>query len=402
MSSDIQGHESGPTGQIERAAIAVGVLLRAVAVLVLAAGPWTNTDSELAGWDIDRFSQIDQISGRPWVDVPVEYPPGSVVLIKSLVSSELVRSHRLLVGLSLIVDLGIAALLGKHFGRRAAAAYLLVGLPLIPMGLLRFDLWMALTALWALIALRNQRPTSFGMSVAAGAAIKIMPMLMIPVALAAGRLRAAAASSIWGATLFVCWVSYAGLDAPGQVLSLRGATGWHVESLPGSLVALFGNADAQLEADAFRIGTMSSMLVLLGRSLFVAVLAAIATARYRAQENEPECDETLPNVVALNGIIAALLITAPLLSPQFMLWFTPFVAIAITQLGWRSPVTAPIIAAIAITGFTLAVFGPPNLAATAPATLLVLRNILLIFSIYASWSWLHAMSITRDQTSAED
>ncbi|MDH3682459.1 MAG: hypothetical protein OEV40_21200, partial [Acidimicrobiia bacterium] len=105
------------------------VALRVAAAVLLVAGPWTNEAEELVGWDVARFQALADESGRHWVDHPVEYPPGSVILIEAVASSGVVETHRTLAATSLAIDLGVAAVLGALTGRRAAATYLLIGLP---------------------------------------------------------------------------------------------------------------------------------------------------------------------------------------------------------------------------------------------------------------------------------
>ena len=98
----------------------LAVAVRVAAAAVLVAGPWTNEPSELAGWDVACFQQLADEPGRPYADHEVEYPPGSVVLIEALAGGGVVRTHRLLVTLSLAVDLGVAALVQRLGGDRAA------------------------------------------------------------------------------------------------------------------------------------------------------------------------------------------------------------------------------------------------------------------------------------------
>ncbi len=351
---------------------AAGVIARVAAAGALIFGPWTNEASELSGWDIERFWEIAGINGRHWVDDPVEYPPGSVALIELLVGSSLVAAHRLIVALSLVVDLGLAAVLDRWVNRKAAAAYLVLGLPLVPGGLLRFDLWVALFATAALLTLPWRKPGRFGLLVAVGAAIKIIPVVLIPLALATRRFRSAAAAAALGVAAVVGWVAYGSTDAIGQVLSLRDATGWHVESLPGALIALFGTETSRLEADAFRIGTLSTALLTVGRLIFLGIVAVLVWARHRTRNS------TTLDAVTVLGMLAGLVVTAPLLSPQFLLWLTPFAAIVAANLGWRHPVAVVTMSAIVITGITLAIFGPPNLHNTEPAALLTIRNLLLV------------------------
>ncbi|MEZ5409670.1 MAG: hypothetical protein R2761_16700 [Acidimicrobiales bacterium] len=402
--------------------VILAVAVRVVAAAVLVAGPWTNEPSELGGWDVARFQQMADEPGRPWADHEVEYPPGSVVLIEALAGGGVVRTHRLLVGLSLAVDLGVAALVGRLGGERAAGTYLLLGLPLVPMGLLRFDLWAALAAIGALAvaaATASSSPTAddrpgrpgtrralpmplpalaadvaVGLLVAAGALVKVWPALLVAALWAGRRGRAAAASLAAMAVSGAAWLAWAGagLDPVRQVLSLRGATGWHLESIPGSLVALFGSSQPELQLDAFRIGHLDPRVVLAGRVLTLGVVAilAVGVRRHRVGRGA-DASEAGPGgpaglALVMLGATAALVVTAPLLSPQFLLWLTPWAAL---QSG-GTPVGAGdrgddrrmlvLLTAVAttVTGATLTVFGPPDVGRTVPALLLLGRDVALV------------------------
>jgi hypothetical protein len=89
------------------------------------------------------------------------------------------------------------------------------------------------------------------------------------------------------------------------------------------------------------------------------------------------------------GSTAALIVTSPLLSPQFLIWLTPWAALVATRAGGR--LNAPLVltlGAATITGLTLAVFGPPNLARLAPALALTVRNGMLLWLPVSCWRWL--------------
>lgn len=401
----------------------LAVAVRVVAAAVLAAGPWTNQATELAGWDVARFQQMADEPGRPYADHEVEYPPGSVVLIEALAGGGVVRTHRLLVALSLAVDLGVAALVRRLGGDRAAGAYLLLGLPLVPMGLLRFDLWAALAAVGAVAVATTPgtRPRSpapragsgaatpdsalavaapgatlaadlaVGSLVAAGALIKVWPALLVAALWAGGRGRAAAASVAAMAAAGVAWLAWAGagLDPVRQVLSLRGATGWHLESIPGSLVALFGSSQPELQLDAFRIGHLDARLVLAGRVITVAVVVALAVGVRRsrlAAPTGPGRDTAAGPALVMLGATATLIVTAPLLSPQFLLWLTPWAALQLagpaaddpdpSDPRWRLVGLTAV--ATTVTGATLTVFGPPDVGRPLPALLLLGRDAALV------------------------
>ncbi len=379
------------------------VAIRLLAASALLFGPWTDEATELTGWDASRFQAIHDAPGRPWIDHQVEYPPGSVALIEvitvggssvggsSVGGGGVVGTQRVLVALSLVVDLGVAGLLERH-RRNAGLAYLVLGTAAVPAGLLRFDLWAAGCTAIGLVMLagreqagreqagrrdrwaRNQIVTGFALVVTAGAAIKISPGLLIPVAFAVRRRAEALAALVLGAAVAGAWLLWTGTDALTQVTSLRGVNGWHVESVPGSLFALLGDGPSRFEADAYRIGTLNERLVLAGRVVTMLVVVGLGLLAHRMRRT-PANGESAASLAML-GSTAALIVTAPLLSPQFLLWLTPAAALAWVG-GHRRP-TALTGGAIALTALTLALFGPPDLDHPVAAALLLTRDALLI------------------------
>jgi hypothetical protein len=352
--------------------MAVGV--RVVAAAVLLFGPWTDEVDELEGWDATRFQQIHEAEGRPWVDHPVEYTPGTVVLVELFAQDDAVGTNRVVIVLSLVVDLGVALLLERKLATDVGLTYLLLGTAMVPAGLLRLDLWAAACVALALTLLKKRSnglaATAFGLAVAVGAAIKIAPVLLIPAAIAARRWRDALAAIGFGGVLMVGWIGYGGMDAVDQVLSLRDVSGWHLESVPGSIEALFDNSSPRREADAFRIGSLDDNIVLLGRILTMSTIIILGWITFDRRAR--------PEAVALValGSTAALIVTAPLLSPQFLLWLTPLAAVL-----WPTPARAIVWltgCTIALTAGTLAAFGPPDLDHPIAAVLLLVRDVLLV------------------------
>ena len=381
-------------GSIDRwtAAGLVAVAIRVIAAAVLVFGPWTNEPSELDGWDVDRFQQIIDADGQHYVDHKVEYPPGTVTIAEVLLADNVVDSHRRLVLLSLLVDLALATALFRHWGKEVASAYLLLGVAMVPSGLLRLDLWAALAAVLGAAAVAGARPhpsqhesierrrpqlamALFAVATVVGAMIKLWPALLVPAALGIGRARAAASAAALGLATGFAWLAVSGTAALEQITSLRGVTGWHLESVPGSLVALFSSASPRLEADAFRIGELNDTIVLAGRVLTVAVIAAAAALATRSNR-QPSERLALVMLVAVTTPV----LTAPLLSPQFLLWLTPWAAI----LHRYRQLAALTFGAVTLTAIVLAAFGPPNLDHPFAAATLLVRDGLLACIIAVS------------------
>lgn len=376
--------------------------------MVLIVGPWTDEVGELSGWDAERFQEIADRDGAAWVDEPIEYPPGSVVIFDALAADDVVGTNRRLILISAVVEFLGVALVCKRVGATTAKSFLVFGTPLVPMGYMRLDMMVTVIAFAAAVALlagddgeprhrareraqhskpRTQQQSalgllpavSFGLLVGAGAMIKLWPALLIAGAFAIGRRTAAfwaaAATGVFG----VVWLALvgAGLDPVDQVLSLRGATGWHLESLPGALIAAFGDEQPRLELNAFRIGTLNQTVVSIGRVMALAMMAALTVVAARAGD----VSRVRRLGLVMLGATAALLATAPLLSPQFVLWLTPWGALLVGP-GVRSRGDQPTIwllgVCLLLTGIPLVVFGPDGLAATGPALLLTARNAALL------------------------
>ena len=392
-----------------RAAIGVTIVAvgaRIVAALVLLFSPWTDDPAELSGWDIERFVAIATNPGTPWRDHAVEYPPGSVALFETLVGaadrlglSDLVGSHRLLVAATLLADLALAWWMSRR-SKRVAVGYLVLGLPLVLMGLVRLDLFVVfMGAAAALLTFGpdDERSTNSSPTItmalasaltAAGALTKVWPALLVPALLGLRRYRTATTTVLIAAVTGFSWLWWAdsGLDPVRQITDLRGATGWHVESLPGALVALFSDDEPTLQLNAFRIGTLAPTLVTVGRCLAIAAAAALA---WRVRGAVRVAPRLALFSAAVLGSVAALVVTAPLLSPQFLLWLTPWAAFMLLGNSGRLP--RPVILtglATGLTGVTLAAFGPSGMADPVAALAMTGRNLILIWIVVSCWRWL--------------
>ena len=380
------------------------------AAVALVFGPWTDSPSELAGWDVERFQTI---ADQPGLDLEVEYPPGSVLLIEGISASAppegggVTKTHKTLVVLSLAVDLGVAVFLERLARPRSGLLYLWLGLPLVPAGLLRFDLWATgLGAVGLVMLAQSHRPRGrsailFGLATALGFAVKLTPGLLLPVAVAAGRRTEAIAAVVGLGGVGLAWLAFGGFESIEAVTSLRGATGWHLESVPGAITSLATDRVPRLEANAFRIGTIQPWLVTTGR---IATLAAIVGYGLRLHMGESNLRRMS---LMLLGSTAALIVTAPLISPQFLLWLTPAAALAQPQLWGECSRFGRLLdptwitgAAIALTAAVLVVFTPSGVDHPVAAALLLVRSGLLVLLIVACWLQLATESIRPNESLA--
>ena len=302
----------------------IGILI-AVRLLVglgIAEGRGVLTDP-----DVSRFHQIATSEGRPYRDFDVEYAPAETIAIELLAGGDRRATAVRLGAVSLVCDLLAFGGAWYGWGRRTAALYLLIGLPLIPFIYVRIDPLVVALAVWGVALACRGRERAGGATLALAAMTKLWPLVVAPMFVTDRRGRAAR----WFAALFasgmVAWVAFGGLDGIRQVLSFRGATGWEVESTVGSIVWLVTGGPVRLEAGASRTGTIPGWSRPLLLALLIAALLAIWT---RARDRDVDAAGG-PALAA----VAALLTLSPLFSLQYALWIAPWSAVA-----WTDPRTA--------------------------------------------------------------
>jgi hypothetical protein len=117
-------------------------------------------------------------------------------------------------------------------------------------------------------------------------------------------------------------VAVAGLGAVRYVLSFRDATGWQVESSVGAILAIL-REPMRIERGAVRIGSIPGWAPI---ALGVVMLAMLVLVWHKAWD-APVLPEGFPALAAIATLIAG----SRVASPQYIAWFIPFAAIAITE-----------------------------------------------------------------------
>ena len=356
--------------------LAAMVVVRVGAVLYLVLTHQETIDGGLAG-DVRRYIEMATAKGLPYRDFQVEYPPITYAIIRLLAGSgDLGSSIRSVAISQFFCDLAIAGVIRWGWGKRASLAYLLLGLPLIcwPFIYARIDLFTVLLTVASLALIRRGRDLRGGALLAVAILAKIWPFATAPALLIERKGRGITALAVSGFVLSMVWLLVGTIGGPQQVLSFRDATGWQVESLPGILWHMRDPSRVKFESGAFRTGIMPlwarPMLTLLS-ILFVALAWVWAERRRRAG-----ADDHVVYALAPLGSVLSLLIFAPILSPQYVVWMLPFAAMVVAR-GDRliARLTVAVVTVSTISYVLVPSAAEGKLWATTPV---LVRNVLLV------------------------
>jgi len=156
----------------------------------------------------------------------------------------------------------------------------------------------------------------------------------------------------------------AGVNSVMQVLTFRGAQGWQIESVVGSLIHLQGSETVRLESGAWRIGTTTGAVSI---AMFLVAAPICLWSSWRGfRRNRPGSGWL--------AAVASLLLSSALLSAQYVIWLTPAVGIAWAESDRRSVGIAAL--AVVLTQAFWSYYD--DVIAGAPVALLVVvRNVVL-------------------------
>jgi hypothetical protein len=296
-----------------------------------------------------HYAHLMRGGAVPYRDFAFEYPPAALppILLPVYMSWSFATSFAVLMG---VCGAGCLALVATALRdveaspARTWAALLIVGVSPLVLGSLfdtRFDLWPTLLALGALVALVQERPLVTGALLGLGFAAKLWPVALLPLAVVhlwrrRGSDSALAAVVTFLAVAAACFVPFAllaphglramfadQLDRPLQVESLGSAVlmaAQHLGMRPLSTIDSHG-AQALSGRGAGLAADLSTVL-----EVATVIVIWIVFARRRNAGGEAV-------LLAAAATVAALVAFDKVLSPQYLIWLVPFVALVRGWLG---------------------------------------------------------------------
>jgi uncharacterized membrane protein len=368
-----------------------------VALLVLSAAygatiwvfPWS--DERVNDMWLMRSNATAFLDGQlPYRDVFFEYPPLAAVPIAlpALNGTDPRNYRRGLIGLSFVLAVAVL-LLVRELARRSGGSETLAMLgvavsPLLLGATLRnhFDLAPVAVTLLALLLLVSGRALLGMAMLGVAVAIKGYPLVIAPVALAwllgrGMRREAIRGGAAFAAVVALAFAAMVAISPSGA----RDAIRWHtdrpvqIESTPAAILNLTG-ADT-IDSNEFRshgiehpaAGAISGVFTALG-VLAVALLAFGAS-------RSPQPRALLTAALAATAAYAAF---GKVLSPQYLVWTVPWMALA---LSWRQFAVAGTLAAATVLTFFEFPLRYGDLIAREPLTVaaVALRDALLIVAV---------------------
>lgn len=312
-----------PRGRAARAA-ALGSLLFLLACAVPTFGLFRG---EL-GTSLFRSYGERVLDGEiPYRDFSLEYPPGALpaFVVPALGGAD--DYDTWFMAFQAACGLGCVVLVALVTGRRLAVAYCaLAPLALGPLVLHRYDLWATLLALAGLAALLAGRLRLGAAALGAGAAAKVFPVVLLPLAVARRGRRTLA----WFVAALAVLVGPFMLLGPGGIrFSVEGQVerGLQIESLGASILLVLDRVGAYTAKPFFGDGSWNldgatpDALAVASSIVQLGTLAAVWIVYARGQRT----DERL--VLAAAAALAASVTFGKVLSPQFLVWLLPFVSL---------------------------------------------------------------------------
>jgi uncharacterized membrane protein len=307
-----------------KAPFAAAAVLFCVSAILIWRAPIDGDIVELSGYG------HAVLNGQlPYRDFYLEYPPGSIPLFTLPALGEFVTWFRVENVIAWLIVLALVALLLEelHPRRRCNALWLgfvaIVPLAAGSFSLMRFDGWPTLCVLTALLLLLRRRPSWAMAALAVGTLIKAWPLGLVPLFWVAGvRLRGLV---VFAAVLVAGLLPFMILAPVGSYNAFRSQTDRHLEfeTISASvLFALHAHVHTYFETGSRSVsGALANQLATVQSVLQIAVFLLAAWLYARSQRRPQD----LVQALALG--VASAVVLGKVLSPQYLLWLAPFVAL---------------------------------------------------------------------------
>ncbi len=298
--------------------------------------------SDVGGYQ--QYAELMRGGQVPYRDFAFEYPPGAlpVFLLPVYMSWSYATSFAILMG---VCGAGCIALLAATLqsveasSERIWGALLLFAVSPLVLGSLfdtRFDLWPALLALGGLAALVRERPLLSGGLLGLGFAAKLWPGVLLPVAaIHLWRRRGSGAGLASIAAFLVvtaaCFLPFALLAPSGLRSSLTGQLDrpLQVESLGAAILMAAEHFGMRPLTTITSHGAQALSGRGAGLAAFLSTAAEITTVLgvwvAYAWRGTREREAAL---LAAAASVVTLVAFDKVLSPQYLIWLVPFVALA--------------------------------------------------------------------------
>jgi Glycosyltransferase family 87 len=326
---------------VRRLWIWIGVWLASRALIVWEIGfwtarhPWLQDVVNYERWAFFLTGHGEFPGGNGW-----QYPPGAglLMLIPRLVP---VGYGEAWVGLMLVVDLVgllLLARLARRSGKDAGVWIWLLG-PLL-LGVLpwlRFDFVPTVIVIAALVVI-HRRPGWFGALAGLGATIKVWPLLLLLGEWDRRRLlrSALAAAAVIATVLLVSAIAF---DGATHFLSNGGGRGLQEEAvatIPWQVAKIFGDPYArEVHFGAWQIvspgaATVGSLLKVLTLAVLVGAAAWWWRRGKEIRAGRGELAEDSVSRDFIFAVVLAVVVTSPVLSPQYMVWLLGLAAVVLS------------------------------------------------------------------------
>jgi uncharacterized membrane protein len=303
---------------------------------------WFWAHGAIVDWPTYKaYGDQMKVGAVPYRDFAVEYPPGAlpVFVVPSLLGGSYAATFSWLMaacGIALVVLLALA---------RPGAAFFAALAPVLAGSLIlsRFDLWPALLASAALVALLSERHSLGWGLLGAAVAAKLWPLAFVPVALVWSYRHGRARSALWGAGVAAAaFAPFLVLSPGGLWSSLNGQLSrpLQIESLGAAFLTTFGQPAVVTSHGSQNVVGHGAVAAALSVAQ-VVVLCALCVAFARG----PVTAERLVRYAA--ACTCAFVAFDKVLSPQYLLWLIPLVPLVRGRRGLSA--TALLLGALILT-----------------------------------------------------